>query len=41
MDTSEIRNRFLAHFEAAGHLVVASAEPNEVWRWCWVDSELG
>ncbi|QBX57208.1 alanine--tRNA ligase [Nocardioides seonyuensis] len=25
MDTSEIRNRFLAHFEAAGHTVVPSA----------------
>ena len=25
MDTAEIRRRFLAHFEAAGHAVVDSA----------------
>ena len=25
MDTSEVRRRFLAHFEAAGHTIVPSA----------------
>jgi monovalent cation/hydrogen antiporter len=38
---SSPRRHSRVHFEAVGHPVVASAEPNEVWRWCWVDSELG
>jgi monovalent cation/hydrogen antiporter len=38
---SSPRRHSRTHFESAGHPVVASAEPNEVWRWCWVDSELG
>jgi len=26
-----------AHARNAGHPVVTSAEPNEKWRWCYVD----
>ncbi len=26
-----------AHFRAAGHAVVRSAEPGEAWTWCYVD----
>ena len=26
-----------AHAGAAGHPIVASAEPRERWRWCFVD----
>ena len=26
-----------AHAKAAGHPIVASAEPGERWRWCFVD----
>jgi uncharacterized UBP type Zn finger protein len=25
------------HAEATGHPVIASAEPGESWRWCYVD----
>jgi len=25
------------HFELSGHAVMRSLEPNEAWRWCWVD----
>lgn len=25
------------HFEGTGHPVVASFEPGESWRWCYVD----
>ncbi len=38
---SSPRRHSRAHFAAAGHPVVASAEPGEAWRWCWVDEELG
>jgi uncharacterized UBP type Zn finger protein len=30
-----------AHFHATGHPVVQSFEPNEAWRWCFVDSTMG
>jgi hypothetical protein len=30
-----------AHFDQTDHPVVCSAEPNEEWRWCFVDSRLG
>jgi hypothetical protein len=26
-----------AHAQATGHPVVASAEPGEHWRWCYID----
>ncbi len=29
------------HFEATGHPVMRSAEPDEDWRWCFVDHRLG
>jgi Na+/H+ antiporter len=29
------------HFEGAGHPVIRSFEPNESWRWCFVDERLG
>ncbi|SDF66720.1 sodium/proton antiporter, CPA1 family [Blastococcus fimeti] len=38
---SSPRRHSRAHFVTAGHPVVASAEPGEAWRWCWVDEELG
>lgn len=30
-----------AHFSQEGHPVVASFEPGENWRWCYVDNLLG
>ncbi|GAA4206736.1 UBP-type zinc finger domain-containing protein [Streptosporangium oxazolinicum] len=30
-----------AHFVGDGHPVVASFEPGEDWRWCYVDSVMG
>ncbi|MFD0889123.1 ubiquitin carboxyl-terminal hydrolase 14 [Streptosporangium algeriense] len=30
-----------AHFAQEGHPVVASFEPGESWRWCYVDNILG
>ena len=38
---SSPRRHSRAHFGAAGHPVVVSAEPGEAWRWCWVDEQLG
>jgi Na+/H+ antiporter len=38
---SSPRRHSAAHFAAVGHPVIVSAEPDEAWRWCWVDSELG
>jgi CPA1 family monovalent cation:H+ antiporter len=38
---SSPRQHSRAHFGRVGHPVVASAEPGEAWRWCWVDEELG
>ncbi|WP_460522002.1 Na+/H+ antiporter [Flindersiella endophytica] len=29
------------HFQAEGHPVIRSFEPGEVWRWCFVDEQLG
>ena len=26
-----------AHFDATGHPLIASHEPGETWRWCYVD----
>lgn len=25
------------HFEATGHPIVRSHEPDETWRYCWID----
>ncbi len=30
-----------AHFQESGHPVMRSAEPGELWRWCYVDEQLG
>ena len=30
-----------AHFDETGHPVMRSAEPGELWRWCYVDGRLG
>lgn len=30
-----------AHFHAEDHPVMRSAEPGELWRWCYVDEVLG
>jgi Na+/H+ antiporter len=38
---SSPRRHSRRHFGSAGHPVIVSAEPDEAWRWCWVDSELG
>jgi CPA1 family monovalent cation:H+ antiporter len=38
---SSPRRHARAHFGATAHPVIVSAEPDEAWRWCWVDSELG
>jgi uncharacterized UBP type Zn finger protein len=27
------------HFQATGHPVIASAQPDERWLWCYVDRE--
>lgn len=28
-----------AHFKSTGHAVMASAEPGDSWRWCYVDRD--
>jgi CPA1 family monovalent cation:H+ antiporter len=38
---SSPRRHAQAHFDATDHPVVASAEPGERWRWCYVDELLG
>ena len=38
---SSPRRHASAHFDAAGHPVMRSAEPGEEWRWCFLDSRLG
>ncbi|HSE69884.1 MAG TPA: Na+/H+ antiporter [Nocardioidaceae bacterium] len=38
---SSPRRHASAHASASGHPVVRSAEPNETWRWCYVDSIVG
>jgi len=38
---SSPRRHSRAHYGATAHPVIVSSEPNEAWRWCWVDSELG
>lgn len=38
---SSPRRHASAHFDQTSHPVVRSAEPNEQWRWCFVDDRLG
>ena len=38
---SSPRRHASAHFAEVGHPVVQSAEPGELWRWCFVDERLG
>ena len=37
---SSPRRHASAHFTASSHPVVASTEPGESWRWCYVDEVL-
>lgn len=38
---SSPRRHATAHFEETGHPVMRSAEPGEVWRWCYVHEVTG
>ena len=38
---SSPRQHATRHFHETGHPVVASAEPGESWRWCFVDELVG
>nr|WP_246455975.1 Na+/H+ antiporter [Nocardioides mesophilus] len=38
---SSPRRHATGHFRATTHPVIRSAEPGEVWRWCFVDEQLG
>ena len=38
-DSSPMRHADV-HAREAGHPVMRSVEPGEVWRWCYVDQEL-
>jgi len=38
---SSPRRHSSAHFHETGHPVVQSGQPDEDWRWCWVDELLG
>ena len=38
---SSPRRHASAHFVATGHPVMRSFEPDESWRWCFVDEEVG
>jgi len=38
---NESRNRHAtAHFRETGHPMIRSAQPDEDWRWCYVDDRL-
>lgn len=37
---SSPRRHATAHFHETGHPIVASFEPGEDWRWCYVDEEI-
>lgn len=39
-DSSEARHAD-RHFRSTGHAVMRSVEPNEAWRWCYVDEHIG
>ena len=38
---SSPRKHATAHYDASQHPVMRSVEPNEDWRWCFVDNRLG
>ena len=38
---SSPRRHATSHFEESGHPVMRSAEPGEVWRWCYVHEVMG
>ncbi len=38
---SSPRRHASAHYRESGHPVMASAEPGEAWRWCFVDEVVG
>ncbi|WAC56967.1 UBP-type zinc finger domain-containing protein [Gordonia sp. SL306] len=38
---SSPRRHATAHFDESGHPVMRSAEPGEVWRWCYVHEVTG
>jgi CPA1 family monovalent cation:H+ antiporter len=38
---SSPRHHAMRHFEETGHPVMRSAEPDEDWRWCYVDEVTG
>jgi CPA1 family monovalent cation:H+ antiporter len=38
---SSPRRHASAHYAADSHPVMRSIEPNENWRWCFVDEEIG
>lgn len=38
---SSPRRHATAHFEETGHPVMRSAEPGEVWRWCYAHEFMG
>jgi CPA1 family monovalent cation:H+ antiporter len=38
---SSPRRHSSAHFRETGHPVIQSGQPEEDWRWCWVDELLG
>jgi ubiquitin-hydrolase Zn-finger-containing protein len=38
---SSPRRHMSRHFETEGHPVMRSFEPDEHWRWCFVDEILG
>ncbi|MGC4934686.1 UBP-type zinc finger domain-containing protein [Gordonia sp. DT30] len=38
---SSPRKHATAHFHSSGHPVMRSAEPGEVWRWCYIHQVVG
>ena len=38
---SSPRRHARGHHAVTSHPVIISSEPDEAWRWCWVDGELG
>lgn len=37
---SSIGKHAAEHFHETGHAVMSSAEPQEDWRWCYVDQQM-
>ncbi|TFD15230.1 Na+/H+ antiporter [Cryobacterium sp. TMT1-2-2] len=38
---SSVGQHATRHFQESGHPIMCSAEPRELWRWCYVDELLG